>query len=446
MTTTCTTNGVKKQEELYHNGINQDSITTESISHNNTDAAAVVMNRNTTMISDRNIGITQLNPTIVTDMIPYIILCIAILHGIYMYFYNIYAHHSTIFFGVLRIPSPEDCIATFTTTAITSTTVQEQQTIIETDSYNNNNNNINTINEKCGRPDLFAFQIVSGIVFIVVSSLGLYAWYHHQITQHGTSTTTTTNNTKRYLLTTPALRLYGYQYESHIILIINLSYQIWDFIISLFVIPEYCTTIMLLHHFVAAIVAYYGLYNYMFNYYAIFFLGLSEVSSIFLVSLDLHKYFIPPIVSVISSSSPSISNTSLSSLSSMLSNLFFVYTQHVAGPLFVITFIYYRIILWYSISQRLWNDVRSVTTTTTTGTASSTTINSTAVPTIAATKSTTDRPIITTTVTTTTSLAEQLRPHRTYILYIWLYANLPMGVLQLYFLSIILYEIQAKFF
>ena len=348
-------------------------------------------------ILDRNVA--PLHPTIVQDMIPYTILCIAMLHGIYMYFHNAYAHHKTMFFGVLQIPSPDDC-----------------RTI-------NHNTSDVTHNEKCGRPDLFAFQMVSGLVFIVVSILGLHAWYHHRHTIPSTGTTTGT--TKRYSLTTPASRLYGYQYESHIILIINLSYQIWDFVISIGVIHEYCTTIMLLHHFVAGLVAYYGLYNYMFSYYAMFFLGLSEVSSIFLVSLDLHKYFIPMTPSSLSSPTTTITST--------VSNLFFVYSQHAAGPLFVITFIYYRIVLWYSVSKRLWDDVHSVTT----------------IPTAAASiKSSTHpntngagRPI----TTPTTSVAEQLRPHRTYVLYIWLYANLPMGVLQLYFLSIILYEIQAKF-
>jgi hypothetical protein len=314
------------------------------------------------------------------------------------------------FFGVLRIPSVTDCIAL------------EKET-----------NGANNPNEKCGRPDLFAFQIVSGIVFLIVSLLGLHAWYHHT-----TTTATIAVTKKRYSLTTPASRLYGYQYESQMILVVNLSYQIWDFIISIGVIPEYCTTIMLLHHFVAALVAYYGLYNYMFSYYSIFFLGLSEVSSIFLVSLDLHKYFIPPTSSILSSSSSYTSPL-------IPSNLFFVYSQHVAGPLFVVTFLYYRIILWYYVSRRLWDDVHSVTTTTTM------TANALSITPTRSKDESTDPPMTQTTTsatitTATTSLAEQVRPRRTYILYIWLYANLPMGVLQLYFLSIIIYEIHTKFF
>ena len=365
--------------------------------------------------SDANVAAQLLHPTIVQDMIPYIALCIAILHGIYLYFYNSYANYDTMLFGALRIPSPDDCVA------LQQLPQPRQNETAEP-----------THNEKCGRPDLFAFQMVSGLVFLVVSLFGLHAWYHihrHPQLRGGEARRTTL----------PASRLYGYRYEAHVILLINLSYQIWDFIISIAVIAEHGTTIMLLHHAVAALVAYCGLYNYMFSYYAIFFLGLSEVSSIFLVSLDLHQYFIPP-TAVIRGVVAPVSTTPQQHIPLVLSNVFFVYSQHIAGPLFVMTFIYYRIVLWYTVSRRLWDDVHFVTTAAADTGGRTTTISNT--------KNTQPQTTTTTTETTQTtiSIAEQLRPRRTYILYIWLYANLPMGVLQLYFLSIIVDEIQQKFF
>jgi TLC domain len=247
-------------------------------------------------------------------------------------------------------------------------------------------------NDKCGRPDLFAFQIVSGALFLIVGILGLYAWYVTPITSTSnvfTSPSSNGSSSKNYSMDRPfdtaESRLFGYQKEAHWLTVLNFSYQLWDFLVSLY-IPEHCTLIMLTHHAVAAIVCFTGIYNYMMGYYAIFFLGLSEVSSIFLVSLDLSKYFQP--------------TSSQLSTPSMLT----LYTSQYAGPLFVACFVYYRVLLWWPISKQLFDDIRTVI------------------------KSGRD---------------EQIRPGRTYILYVWLCLNIPMGVLQLYFLSLIFHEAKA---
>jgi TLC domain len=222
-------------------------------------------------------------------------------------------------------------------------------------------------NAKCGRPDLFAFQTMSGLVFLFVGGWGLYLWHVAK-----------SESVRRF--TTPASRLYGYQTQAEWLTVVNLAYQLWDFAISL-TIPEHCTAIMLTHHVVAATVSFSGVYNYMLGYYAAFFLGISEVSSIYLVSMDLSKYFEP-----------------------LPGTWFDFYVLHWTKPLFAITFIYYRVILWWPVSKRLFDDVRAVTSS---------------------------------------GQAEALRPGRTWILYLWLGLNLPMGILQLYWVTIILAKAYA---
>lgn len=272
-------------------------------------------------------------PPIVSQMGPFVIIGIVLMQAGYGAFYYAYEHGLSAYIG-LPPASEELC--------------QSQPE-----------------NDKCGRPDLFAFQMVSGLTFILVGGLGLYMW-HVQKSVHRFST--------------PEARLYGFQVEAKWLTVANLAYQLWDFGISL-TIPEHRTPIMLTHHAVAATVSFSGLYNYMLGYYAAFFLGLSEVSSIFLVSLDLSKYFQP-----------------------LPGTLFEAYISNCAGPLFVVCFIYYRVILWWPVSKQLFDDVRAVTAS---------------------------------------GQAEALRPGRTWILYLWVTLNFPMGLLQLYWLTLILAEVKA---
>jgi len=230
--------------------------------------------------------------------------------------------------------------------------------------------------EKCGRSDMFAFQIVSGTTFVGIGGWAFYDWHVQQ------------RNSVRRSTTTALGRLYAHHPTAQWITVINLAYQLWDFAVSL-TIPEYCTAIMMTHHVVAATVAWSALYNDMLGYYALFFLGLSEVSSIFLVSMDVaSSYFeLQP---------------------GSLPQLFF---QHVTGPLFAGTFIYYRVILWWPTSWQLAQDVAEVVSTSRTG--------------------------------DTNSKSNQVRPGRNWILYLWLVLNVPMGLLQLYWMSLILDEVRV---
>ena len=107
-------------------------------------------------------------------------------------------------------------------------------------------------------------------------------------------------------------------------------------------------------------------YNFFFKVY---FLGLTEISSLFLLFIDFAKYF-PPIQSSIFSQIVSISEIC-----------------------FIITFFYYRVYKWNVISYQLWNDVYNVTVK--------------------------------------SNVAQRLRPNKVYVLYVYLICNLLLGALQL---------------
>jgi hypothetical protein len=110
----------------------------------------------------------------------------------------------------------------------------------------------------------------------------------------------------------------------------------------------------------------------------VFYLGLTEVSSIFLVFIDLAKYF-PP--------SPGTK--------------FDTFVGGICGPLFVITFAYYRVWMWWRVSFQLWKDALSA-------------IHS--------------------------GMAEKMRPGKSFVLYIFLTINILLGLLQLYWFRFIIGE------
>lgn len=113
-------------------------------------------------------------------------------------------------------------------------------------------------------------------------------------------------------------------------------------------------------------------------YPTVFYLGLSEVSSIFLVLINLAKHF-PP--------TPG--------------GLFHSFVEFICGPLFVVTFFYYRVLLWWKVNIVLWKDAYTVVTN---------------------------------------GMAEKLRPGKTFILYLFLLCNIPLSILQLYWFWLIMGE------
>lgn len=224
----------------------------------------------------------------------------------------------------------------------------------------------NPSNEKCGRSDMFAFQSVAIVIFLVLGIWSVYEW--HFVWDKDRSIHQSHPKT--------ALgRFYGHHTPAQWMTYGNAAYQVWDFIIS-WTIPEYCTIIMMTHHVVAAMVGLAGIYNHMLGYYALFFMGLTEVSSIFLVLLDVDKYF-------------ALQNGSWLQL----------FHQHLTGPLFVFTFILYRVILWWPCTFQMYRDAQEVIST---------------------------------------GKSNEIRPGRDWIIYMWVILVFPMGLLQLYWLKIIL--------
>ena len=82
---------------------------------------------------------------------------------------------------------------------------------------------------------------------------------------------------------------------------------------------------------------------------------------------------------------------------------FGTFIESVAGPGFVVTFIWYRVVQWWPMSIQLFRDVYHVVTT---------------------------------------GVLQKVRPGQAWVLYIFLASNLPLGLLQLYWLTIILGEVQ----
>jgi len=222
-----------------------------------------------------------------------------------------------------------------------------------------------TINEVCIRSDLFAFQMSSGVAIFICGVIGFRAWHWDR-------------RAHTVVPQTPSGRLFGFIPEAEFLAAMNFTFQFWDFWISLS-IPEHRTALMLAHHLAASVVSWCSIRYRVLNYYGIFFLGISEVSSIFLVFVDLARYF-PPVPGT----------------------LFYQLIRLIAGPGFVVSFVLYRVVYWWPVSWQLFQDVYAVTVKTDT--------------------------------------AQKLRPGQHWVLYIYLALNFPLGLLQVYWLTVIVEE------
>lgn len=218
----------------------------------------------------------------------------------------------------------------------------------------------------CNRTDLFAFQASSGIALTTCAILGFHTWH-------------ISRKAHTALPATPQGRLFGYLQEAELLAALNFGFQFWDFVISL-TIAEHSTTLMLGHHLMASTVSWCSIQYELLHYYGIFFLGVTEVSSIFLVFVDLAKYF------------PPLPDTA-----------FDAFVRWGCAPLFIVAFLYYRVYLWWPESYRLFRDVQRVVAS---------------------------------------GDAKRQRPGATWVLYLFLALNLPLGVLQLYWVSVIVEESQ----
>jgi hypothetical protein len=110
----------------------------------------------------------------------------------------------------------------------------------------------------------------------------------------------------------------------------------------------------------------------------VFFLGCSEISGPFLVLIDIARFF------------PPLPNTTFAWM-----------VGAIAGPLFAVSFTFYRIILWWQVSYLMWTDIQYVLTT---------------------------------------GISNKLRPGRNHVLYVMLAGNITLGLLQIYWWTMILEE------
>jgi hypothetical protein len=189
----------------------------------------------------------------------------------------------------------------------------------------------------CTRPDLFAFQCTAAIMQVFMAYHGLVYWHIHPHRPLRRRQQKQQQQRQDNILTTPEQRLFGKIPVAERLNVGILVFQTWDFLFSLF-IPEHATAVFLLHHILTGATAYASLNYQLVHYYALYFGGCCEISSIFLVVCDYNVYF--PVSS-----------------------------QHPAGwkllvafcqVAFVLTFVGYRILGWWYYSLQLWSDVQHV--------------------------------------------------------------------------------------
>lgn len=209
--------------------------------------------------------------------------------------------------------------------------------------------------EPCTRSDLFGFQFSSGIMQVFMGSTGFLAWHW-------------TKQAHKAIPQTPEGRLFGYSEEADRLNAGIFVFQTWDFFFSL-LIPEHRTAVFLTHHVLTGLTAWFSLEHQLVHYYAIFFGGCSEISTIFLVFCDFDVYF------------PASRGSTWGAW------IFF------CQACFTLTFFYYRIVGWSIVSVRLWSDV------------------------LHARKN---------------NLAEQYRPGKAWFLYMFLFMDVVLGGLQIY--------------
>mmetsp|Transcript_26320 Transcript_26320/g.40773 ORF Transcript_26320/g.40773 Transcript_26320/m.40773 type:complete len:285 (-) Transcript_26320:243-1097(-) len=170
--------------------------------------------------------------------------------------------------------------------------------------------------DRCSRPDLMVFQVFCAIAVFFCGIVGFISWHITYNVAPGTQ----------------ERRLFGYIKENDMLATFHFAFQTFDFAISLS-IPERVTPVMLLHHLLTGLAGWFSMEHQYLHYYGLFYLGCSEISSIFLVFVTGAKYF-PPV-----------------------QNSTYQMWVELCKVLFAITFFWYRVILWLQVSSNFWKDV-----------------------------------------------------------------------------------------
>ena len=231
----------------------------------------------------------------------------------------------------------------------------------------------NTYPPPCTRPYLFAFEGVCATVFVIMTYVSIKSWH---VDKHPQKT----------LPQTAVGRVYGYSSQSEKMAALSFVFQFWSIVATPF-IPEFYSNIMMGHHIMAATVSFLALHYQYYHYYVVFFLALTEVSSVPLVIMSLGKYF---------------------------PHTFFGSLVPIAQPLFALSFSYYRVYLWNKVSYGLWSDAITVLKRNNSKGGS-------------------------------TCIAEDYRPGKTYCLYLILLIDVILGLLQLFWFAKIIIEILKLF-
>ncbi|CAM9402608.1 unnamed protein product [Pylaiella littoralis] len=162
---------------------------------------------------------------------------------------------------------------------------------------------------------LFAHQVCSVVCIAHCAFWGIYYWFAEAGTVED--------------------RLYGPTVGAVVIGQVNLAFQFYDLLATVFV-ARLCKAEMVVHHTLATLMAYFLMRDCYVHYYAIFFLGISEVSSVPLVFVDLFKYF------------PDFAAR-------------FPDANHMLRISFALVFLVVRVFYWPIIAGRhLWDTFRSV--------------------------------------------------------------------------------------
>ena len=164
-------------------------------------------------------------------------------------------------------------------------------------------------------PFLLAFELTCFVPLAYCAFVGTYGWLYDLEDGYDTAWAR---------LHTPI------PMSSRKMILVNCGFQIWDFFVS-FGHGELSKIEMLLHHSLAAGLAIAGLHMGFGQYYGLFFMGVTETSSLPLVWVDLGKYY------------PELSKR----LPTM--NL-------LAKALFALMFIVVRDVLFIKHSIQLWKD------------------------------------------------------------------------------------------
>jgi TLC domain len=172
----------------------------------------------------------------------------------------------------------------------------------------------------CLRPDLIAYKVTTMLAMAVMGIMGAIHW-HGNPALHKQDCVTSADRLFRPLVAADCQ------------MVVALCFQFWDLVVSLS-IPENRDVIFMIHHILAMITAYCSLEYQMVGYYAIFYGGCSEISSLFLIVIDnKHQMF----------------QTEPEPMFLLVSKV-----------LFFVTFTYYRILGWIYYSVPLWKDCHAV--------------------------------------------------------------------------------------